>query len=684
MSYLDQLLQQSTQLPQDMQYVWWRAAPKDADASEEYVEAQRASSLFSCAKILESAQREVHEQNLWAAQLYSNRELAAFDWGTGQLYKASLAPISRTGENIVKRVVDTLVSQVGKNRPKPKPVARGAGWRCRQQIRKLDKFLYGTFQHQMAWAKGKRIFRDGEIFGLGCMHVCVDDDPVMGTMVKLERVFPDEILVDQMEIVACGRIRHMYRRRALPIEVVAATYNLSEEELRELPQNQYSPSTYLDYRPVGAGWTIVIEGYQLADGRGNPGRWMVATEKMVLAEGEWEHEWLPYVFFQYNDPVSGFYAPGVVEEALPYQIRLNEINEVIRDAQDLMGRPRILVAEGSRVNPLEIDNLVGRFVKYTGIKPEAISWPAINAEIYNERERCIRTCLEHFGLSNLATTVTPPPGARFDSSPAFREFNAIQDDRLADPAQRYEEFYLELAKRICQVCAASGGNPVTTWYSGYKNSQSEKIEWDEIKYDLNSFIMSMEAVSIYSMTPSAARDELEKQLAMGLISPEEYRLELADPDQESALSLAAAAASDLNRVKELLESGKYEHPIPEQDLVNGVSKMTLAFLDLSRFEDNDDDYESDEERANSARLEDVKMAFLNWITEAKAILQQGAEPSAQTAPSVPNAPQMPQGPSMMPPVGAIPPGPPTVPVPEAAGLSGAGGGRIMTYLTPNK
>jgi hypothetical protein len=671
-SYLDALYSNNQFLPQDMQYVWWRAAPDDADADEEYVEAQRATSLFSCAKILEAAQREVHEQNLWAAQLYANRELAAFDWGTGQLYKASLAPISRVGENIVKRVVDTLVSQVGKNRPKPKPVARGASWSTRQMIRKLDKFLYGTFQHQGAWTKGKRIFRDGEIFGLGCLEVKVEEDPNTGACVCLNRVFPDEILVDQMEIVACGRIRHFYRRRALPIEVVAATYNIPEEELKELPNNQYTPSTYLDYRPVGAGWTIVIEGYQLADYEGGEGRYCVATERMILDEGEWRHDWLPYVFYQYNDPISGFYSPGVVEEALPYQIRLNEINEVIRDAQDLMGRPRILVAEGSRVNPLEVDNLIGRFIKYTGIKPEAITWPAINAELYNERERCIRTCLEHFGLSNLATTVTPPPGARFDSSPAFREFNAIQDDRLADPAQRFEEFYLNVAKTICRVIMASGKDPVTTWYSGYKNSRSETIRWSEMKYDMDSYVMSMEAVSIYSMSPAAARDELEKQLAMGLISPEEYRLEMADPDQESAYSLAAAAAEDLNRVQELLESGEYEHPIPEQDLVNGIPKMTLAMLQLSKYDDDGD--------PDSPRLADIQMNFLNWLAEAKAIVQQGAQPSAQTSPvpspdSVPPvAPGVGGQPGMMPGLG----GPATIPVPEPAGLAGAGGGKFTT------
>ena len=133
---------------------------------------------------------------------------------------------------------------------------------------------------------------------------------------------------------------------------------------------------------------------------------MVATNGIILRESVWEHEWLPYVFYRYQDPVSGFYSSSVVEQVLPYQIRLNEINDVIRDAQDIMGRPRILVAEGSRVNPMEVDNVIGRFIKYTGIKPEAVTWSAINAELYNERDRLVRTCMEHFGLSQMATTVT--------------------------------------------------------------------------------------------------------------------------------------------------------------------------------------------------------------------------------------------------------------------------------------
>lgn len=668
MSYLDDLLEKrqtaekETSRPPTEKYVWWEPCYEDEPNDSDYIERQRAGSLLASAKALESAQQEIHEQNLWSAQLYSNRELASFDWGNGNLVRASLSPVSRTHENIVVRLVDTLVAQVGKNRPKPKPVARGASFTVRQSVQKLDKFLYGEFQRNKLYAQTKLAFRDACIFGFGCLKVGMEEDEVHGARVSYERVFPDEVLVDQMEIVATGKIRHFYRRRVLPIEVVAATYGCSEDELRDYATQGL---TYLDYRPVGVGWIPVIEGYQTGSAN-SPGRWMVATPNKVLDEGEWPHEWLPYVFYHWQQPVSGFYSPSVVEQCLPYQIRLNEVNEIIRDAQDLMGRPRIFIAEGSRVNPLELDNAVGRIIKYTGIKPEAMTWNAVNAELYNERERLIIQCLEQFGVNQMAASATPPPSARFDSSAAFREFNAIQDDRLADPAQRYEEFHLEIAQRTIDVISASGENPTTVWYSGWKHSKAEELNWDEIKADSESYVMTMEAVSIFSMSPASARDELEKQLAMGLITPEQYRLELSDMDQEGAYTLAAAAAQDLNRVQELLEAGDFETPTKEQDLVNGVTQMTLAMLNLRKYKDVPPETE---------------LNFVNWITLAQAIMEQGTEPTDATEmteaemgmdPMMPGS-TAPIDPAMMGMAG-LGGAPTNVPVPEAAGLAPAGPG----------
>lgn len=590
---------------------WWESG-EESNLPDDLIAKERANSLINCARNLETVQSEVHQQNLWCAQLYSNRELASFDWGNGSLYRASLAPINQTGENLILSVVDTLGAHVGKNRPKAKPQTRGASWRLRKQARLLDKFLYGEFKRNKVYALGKQVFRDACIFGFGCLYVTMKDyGGSVGERLYVERVFPDEVLIDQMEVVACGKPRHIYRRRVLPVEVVASTWGCDVEEL----EKQAKSNDYIEYRSIGKGWIAVVEGWQLALGN-KPGTYMAAAGDMILDESEWKQEQPPFVFYHWSTPPSGFYYAGAVEQAIPYQIRLNEINEVIRDAQDLMGRPRLLVAEGSRVNPYELTNVVAKIIKYTGVKPEAVTWPAISVELYNERDRCWGQCYQQFGFNDMTASAQAPASARYDSAEAFREFNAIQDDRLSDPAQRFEEFYLELAETMVRVIKHSEAKPKTVWYSGGKHSRMEVIDWADIDIDEDSYVLQLEATSLYDSTPSAIRDSLEKQLAMQLITPEEYRLELAHPDDSAELTVMAAAAADIRRVVELLEEGKWEDPTPVQDLPNGVKTVSLALLNLSQYEDDDDEGPS---------LEEIKLNFVNWIVAARGWMTRGAE-----------------------------------------------------------
>lgn len=622
---------------------WWEDG-SESPLPEDLTKRARANSLVDCARNLENLQQEVHEQNLLCAQLYSNRELAAFDWGNGTLYRASLAPMSMTGENLVLSVVDTLVNHVGKNRPKAKPITRGASWKLRKKARLLDKFLYGEFLRNRVYETGKQVYRDACIFSFGCVYVCMKDKRV-----HLERVFPDEILVDQMEVVACGRIRHLYRRRVLPIEVVAETFGV---DIEEIEAQSTEAQQYVQYRSIGKGYVPVVEGWQLDKN----GCYVAACGGLILAEKPWTDERPPFVFYHYAVPPSGFYYGGAVEQAVPYQIRLNEINEVIRDAQDLMARPRLLVAQGSQVNPYDLTNVVAKVIKYTGIKPEAVTWPAISAELYNERDRCWAQCREQFGLNDMTASATAPAAARYDSAEAFREFNAIQDDRLSDPAQRFERFYLDLAETMVRTIKASGANPKTVWYSGGKRARMEVIEWSEIDLDEENYVLQLEATSLYDSTPSAVRDSLEKQLAQNLISPEDYRLELAHPDDAAELTLKAAAAADLRRVIELLEEGEWEDPTPIQDLVNGVELVTLACLNLNQYEDDDEDAE--------VSLEDIKLNMTNWVVAARGWMEQGEEMDEQTDPAMMGAPMPPQG-------GLLPPTPmPGIP---GAGFGAAGG-----------
>lgn len=612
---------------------WWQPAKKKNDPLEEIA---RAASLIDTVRGLEELQSEVHQQNLWNARLYSNRELAAFDWGQGNWTRRALSPVSSLGENLILQVVDTLVCQVGKNRPKITPVTHDGSFKLKKAATRLDRWLYGEFVRNKVYVKAKRVFRDACIYGFGALLVHHN-----GKRIEIERVFPDEVVLDNEEIARCGGdIRHVYRRRVLPIATVASMFDVDVKYLRAAREQAIE---YTSYRSPAEGYIVLCEAWRAAVD-GEDGCYVAACNGKILEERRWEYDWLPWVFFQYQEPQAGFYCPGAVEIALHYQVHLNEINEVIRDAQELMSRPRLLVAEGSRVNPHEIDNMVARIIKYAGIKPEAVLWPAIPVELYNERDRVVRTCFEQFGLGQLVTQAKLPGQARLDSSAALREATALTDDRLSDLAQRFEEMFLALGETMVRVMRAcgEGGAYKTVWYTGGRKARREVIDWAEIDLDENAYTLTLEASSVFSMTPAARRDTLEEWLASQKITPEEYRRLLAHPDFEGETSIQAMAAEDIDRVIELLEDGKYEPPTEEQDLVQGVQRVTLALLRIRKYEE----YEAGE-------LVDVESNMIKWLSMARAILEKGTQTPPQ-APALGPQDVMGAQPMQMPPAPAAP------------------------------
>jgi hypothetical protein len=121
MAYWDQQEYQSEQ-----RWEWW--LPPE-DTNDELECRGRARSLYDQVRSLEDSQRTAHEQNLWNARIYSNRELINFDWGHGIYYNPTLAPISVIGENVVLSIVHTMISRIGKHRTKVTPTPRGASFK---------------------------------------------------------------------------------------------------------------------------------------------------------------------------------------------------------------------------------------------------------------------------------------------------------------------------------------------------------------------------------------------------------------------------------------------------------------------------------------------------------------------------------------------------------------------------
>lgn len=627
----------------------------------EFEEEDRASALLKHARDLEERHQENHENYLLYAQMYSNRELpsTSFDWGFGVTSDTSLSPVSRLSENLSLSIVDTFVSQVGKQRPKPTVVLKGAPWALRKAAKQADRWLYSTFLHLRIYAKGKLVFRDACVFGFGAMRV--DEGP--GKKLCIERVFPDDVLVDQRECLSGRPPVHVMVRRVMTYAEARSRFGLTDEQLTSAGNTRY-----LNYRGTGPEHVVIVEAWRRAltneAGTLTAGRHTVAIEGLIISDEPWTESWVPIVFFHWKPPLNGWYCPSVVEEIFSYQLRLNEINERIRESQDLMAVPRVLVPQGAQLNVHQITNEIGKFIRYTGpMEPKALNWPGASPEIYNERDRLVRSCYEFMGISQLSAQARPPESARFDSSKAFREFNQIEQARFTDLAQRFEEFYLDLAETVMRVMhkrGSNGGKPSEeVAYRKKGSSRSQVIDWKLIDLDEASYYLTLEASSTMNQTPAARLDALEQMRARGEITAEEYTQHMNNPDLEQLASLSAAAAEDIDRVIELLNDGEYESPDEMQDLVAGLLKVHYAYLDLRSWEDVPPH---------------VPENFEAWMMHAKSITAPEPEeegppgmgmgvPSAATAggPMMDPSMMMAGGPAMMPPGGApmgMPPGGP--------------------------
>ena len=562
----------------------WACVDGDHDADDAEQERVRALALFEETRTLEENQRTWHEMNLWNSVLYYNRELPGFHWGEPSLNAdEQLYPANLTTENLVKSVGDSMTSKASSSPLMPTGVPRGASFTTRKQIRKLNKWLRGTWKQLQCEDLAVRAFVDAFVSGIGVIKI-----DYTSTGITAESVFFDNLIVDNREAANRGPVSTYRTRSVVPRKAFESTY---AEQLGERGiDGEALKKPYVGYRNVAAGYVVVVEAWRLPCGK-EPGRHVVACGDRLVVDEPWEQPWPPLVIMHWEDLLSGFLGPSGAERVIPYQVKLNDINERIDDAQELTVNPRLLVAAGSQVDVNSFDNMPGRIIKYTGQAPTPLIWPAVPVEFYNERERVRQSCLEFFGLSQMSSQGVLPQGVRLDSSRALNEARTMEDSRFLRLWTRFENFRMELAKRLVDVMIhdpSKENDHVTSWV--HSRARTEEIKWKDIgELTKDTFSWSMEALPASFFSPAVQQDRLDSAAGEGLTGPDEKRNFVGQPDLERLEELEMASVFDIFRHIELLEDGKLEPPDEITNLLYGIPKVMYNALDLKGLDDVPDE-----------------------------------------------------------------------------------------------
>lgn len=576
---------------------WWKSADDEL-----------AANVFGYVNWLTQDQNYKQVENLKNMRLYGQNDLLTarlYPYAKTDLNNSSIA--NRVTLNVIQSMIDTVTSKITKNKPKPTFLTDGGDFKQQRRARRLTQFVEGQFQATDFYAKAAVAFQDSCIFGTGALKIFRD-----GKDIKVERVFIDELMVDDRESLY-GHPRQMHQRKWIHKDVLKAMFPdyAGAIEVQSSMQSQ----------PFGTGTTSmyssemvsVVESWRLPSKKGGKdGKHAISIENQTLLAEPYKKQYFPFVFWRWGVRPLGFFGQGLSEQLTGLQIEINKILRTIQISMHLVSVPKIFVESGSKVVTAHLNNQIGGIIKYTGTKPEEGRLGTIPAELFTHLDRLYQRAYEIAGVSQLSANAQKPAG--LDSGKAMREYNDLETERFMSVAQRYEATFLDASKQLIDLA-----KEIDEDHSGYSVQVKDRdflrtIKWKDVNLEEDTYVMQMFPTSALSQHPAGRLQDVQELITAGFIGKEDAQRLLDFPDLQGYYNLSTAPAEDVMRaIERMLDTGDYETPEPFQNLAYGQEKMQQALLYY---------------KAQGAP-EDTLELFRRWIEDSSTLMKKATTEAAR-------------------------------------------------------
>lgn len=561
--------------------------------------------------------------------------------------------------NITKSVTETLTAKVGSIRPRPKVLTNGADHSLRIRAKKLQRFLDGIYRATNVYRMTPIVFRDALLCGTGVTAFY----PHLGKRtVGIERVFPPEILVDQMEAVN-GTPQNYFRVKFLDKDVLAAMCPKKSKDIEDLAPASYedlpeyvqeTETTLRSCRMVKVYEAIHLAVYT-DDGEKIPGKRVIAAGKTVLVEADWDYDYPPYEFFHWSEPVRGFWGDSAVGEIRGLEKEVNRLLQKVQRAMRLVGQPWILNPNGGKVKPAKITNETALVINFDGPVPPTIqTFQPIHPQVLEQMWTLQSKAYAQLGTNELQASATKPPG--IDSGRGLEQLSEEHLVRFKHVSKAFEDMIGSAYARQMVRCARdldaalkARGDARGYEIRATANKTILKIKWSEAEISPDDFFLETWPTSVLPLTPSGRTEEVERWQQNGWIDAQRAQTLLEFPDLDSEMNLTTADSELLEwQLEQILDDGKDTYPEERQDLERALTRGTFALEHA---------LQDGTPPANIDRLRNFLNACQELLQPPPPDISMGGNPMPQgVPPGMPGAapPPMP----MMPPPAGMPGMPP--------------------------
>lgn len=563
--------------------------------------------MVETAKAIWTSQEERRAQMLRQARLFSNSWLTSlYDLGAPRKDR-------RIGPwNVCAAAVSTAQSMVCRSPVKVTLETSDAPYTTQRLSRDATRWLYGVWdKNKVGTEIGPACFFDAGVVDVGAAVVRVH-----GKEMTIERVFPDELAVSDVEVALYGKPYQIFIRRWFPRHEVIKRYGedpvkaAAIEAAREaLPMTGHSWQG--DMIPVWEGWSL-------------DGKHILAVPTATLEVETWPYDFLPVVPLVIDRQGAGYYGRGYVQQLMGYQIQLLQINDAIDEHIRLMAAAKWSIENGSGIDPDELDNEIGGVIERNKgfASPELLAPDVVPKDLLEERRQLYETALNEVGLNTWAVQGKEPADR---SGVAMEVARDKEQGRLSTAGSNYEQWHVDLA----YVCLRLGHKTAGKEYVGRgpEDKELKPVDFKRLSGFLKERPWRVRPFPIGSLpeSPDAKRKTIEGWLETGLVTGPVALSLLELPDVDAEASLISAAREDiLWSIEQILEKGRegYRPPEPLQDLELGKRMFMAAYLKGRRQE-----------------VEEAKLDLLDqWIREAEALQKPVAPVVAEQRPGVGTAP----------------------------------------------
>lgn len=560
-------------------------------------------------------------------RLFSGKPLYNFLSSTATLDNSNQLPVGRPTANVCYSCTDTLVSRISQDRPSPTFLSDGGNYRQRKISEQANQFIEGEFYRTKLYDLAALQLRDACVLGTGLIKVFDKDDKV-----HAERTLETELLTDYNDAYY-GNPRQLIQVKLVDRSVFMELFPDQEEMIAgathgDVDNTPRSKETVSDQFIIAEAWHLP------SSSNASDGMHAIVCSNGVIMDEDYHKQTFPFANLKYNPNIVGWFGQGLTEILMPTQMELYRLLIVASQSIELMGVPRVLIEEMSKILETSFNNRIGTILKYRNTPPQFVTAPSNHPEMYQFIQWLIQNAYQIAGISSLSAGGVKPQG--LNSGEAIREYDSIQEDRFAALAKRYQkqfpelaELYIDCAKEIVDQT----GKPYKTLYPGKDGTQ--QIDFKSIGLLKDTYVIQCYEQSSLPKDPAGRQAKLSEMLAANEITLSEFRRLSNFPDLKQSDQLAAALEERiLQNLDSIVEDGQKGYISPDPFIIDPSDLATqLSTQYINKY-------------AVTNLEEDKKQLLRNYYVQVQDLKQQAAQAQMEAQQQQQQAQQQPESNSL--------------------------------------